>query len=320
MARRSLSGVQPSGLLHLGNYFGAIRTHVARQDDAYYFIADFHALTTTHDPAVLRQNVFDVAATYLALGLDPERAVLWRQSDVPEVQELAWLLATVTGMGLLERAHSYKDKVERGISASVGLFYYPVLMAADILAFDSDVVPVGKDQVQHLEMTRDMAQSFNARYGEVFKLPKVELGVPEPVPGIDGAKMSKSYDNHIPIFPASRKALKKRVMAIKTDSTPMEDPKDPDTCTVFALYALFADAAQQAEMRAKYAGGDYGYGHAKLELLELIEAHFADARTRYAEFEKHPDRVEEILRAGAERARPVARAVLDRARAACGLA
>ena len=319
MARRYLSGVQPSGLLHLGNYFGAIRSHIANQDNAFYFIADYHALTTIRDANVMRQNVFDVAATYLALGLDPERAVLWRQSDVPEVQELAWLLATVTGMGLLERAHSYKDKVERNISASVGLFYYPVLMAADILAFDSDVVPVGKDQVQHLEMTRDMAQSFNARYGEVFRMPKTELGVPEPVPGIDGAKMSKSYDNHIPIFPTGKKALKKRVMSIKTDSTPMEDPKDPDTCTVFALYALFADDEQQARMRAKYAGGNYGYGHAKLELLALIEAHFADARARYAELRAHPEQVEAILLAGAAKARPVARAVLNRARVACGL-
>lgn len=320
MARRYLSGVQPSGLLHLGNYFGAIRSHIANQDNAFYFIADFHALTTIRDANELRQLTFDVARTYLALGLDPERAVIWRQSDVPEVQELAWLLATVTGMGLLERAHSYKDKVDRNIAPSVGLFYYPVLMAADILAFDSDVVPVGKDQVQHLEMTRDMAQSFNARYGDVFRMPKTELGVPEPVPGIDGAKMSKSYDNHIPIFPTSRKALKKRVMAIKTDSTPMEDPKDPDTCTVFELYALFADDDQKAAMRAKYAAGNYGYGHAKLELLELIEAHFSDAWARYVAYGEDPEQVNAVLRAGAAKARPVARAVLDRARAACGLA
>lgn len=318
MTKRYLSGIQPSGQLHLGNYFGAIRAHVEQQDNAFYFIADYHALTTVREPEKLRGYTFEVAATYLSLGLDPERAVLWRQSDVPEVTELAWLLATVTGMGLLERAHSFKDKRDRGIQPSVGLFYYPVLMAADILAFDSDVVPVGKDQVQHLEMTRDMAQSFNAVYGEVLALPSFELGVSELVPGIDGAKMSKSYDNHIPIF-ARGKALKKRVMAIKTDSTPIEDPKDPDTCTVFALYRLFADEAQQAEMRAKYAGGDYGYGHAKVELLELMKAHFAEAHERFAEFQAHPEQVEEILRAGAAKARPVAQAVLDRARAACGL-
>lgn len=318
MAKRYLSGIQPSGQLHLGNYFGAIRAHIERQDNAFYFIADYHALTTTHDAAALRRYTHEVAATYLALGLDPARATLWRQSDVPEVQELAWLLATVTGMGLLERAHSFKDKRERGIQPSVGLFYYPVLMAADILAFDSDVVPVGRDQVQHLEMTRDMAQSYNALYGEVLRLPSFELGVPEVVPGVDGAKMSKSYDNHIPIF-ARGKALKQRVMAIKTDSTPMEAPKDPETCTVFALYRLFADADQQAAMRAKYAGGNYGYGHAKLELLELIEARFAEARGRFDDLMAHPERVDATLRAGAERARPVARAVLDRARRACGL-
>jgi tryptophanyl-tRNA synthetase len=318
MAKRHLSGIQPSGQLHLGNYFGAIRAHVERQDNAFYFIADYHALTTVHDAAALRRHTFEVAATYLALGLDPERAVLWRQSDVPEVTELSWLLATVTGMGLLERAHSFKDKRDRGIQPSVGLFYYPVLMAADILAFDSDVVPVGKDQVQHIEMTRDMAQSFNARFGEVLRVPTFELGVPEVVPGIDGAKMSKSYDNHIPIF-ARGKVLKQLVMAIKTDSTPMEAPKDPETCTVFALYRLFADADQQVAMRAKYAGGHYGYGHAKAELLALIEARFGEARARFDEFVARPERVEEILRAGAERARPVARAVLDRARAACGL-
>lgn len=318
MTKRYLSGIQPSGQLHLGNYFGAIRAHVEQQDNAFYFIANYHALTTVREPEKLRAYTFEVAATYLSLGLDPERAVLWRQSDVPEVTELAWLLATVTGMGLLERAHSFKDKRDRGIQPSVGLFYYPVLMAADILAFDSDVVPVGKDQIQHLEMTRDMAQSFNALYGEVLALPSFELGVPELVPGIDGGKMSKSYDNHIPIF-ARGKALKKRVMAIKTDSTPIEDPKDPDTCTVFALYRLFADEAQQAEMRAKYAGGDYGYGHAKLELLELMKAHFAEAHERFAEFQAHPEQVEEILRAGAAKARPVAQAVLERARTACGL-
>ncbi len=315
---RYLSGIQPSGLLHLGNYFGAIRNHIAHQDNALYFIADYHALTSTRDPAVLRANVHDVALTYLALGLDPERATLFRQSDVPEVTELTWLLMTTTGMGLLERAHSYKDKVARGISPTMGLFSYPVLMAADILAYDSDVVPVGKDQVQHLEMTRDMAASFNAIYGEVFKLPKFILGTPEPVPGIDGEKMSKSYDNTLPIF-AQGKALKKLVMSIKTDSTPMEDPKDPNTCNVFKLYSLFADAPALAEMKANYAGGNYGYGHAKLALLEQIKAHFADAHARRAELMQTPELVEEVLAAGAERARAKAREVLDRARAACGL-
>ncbi|MCB9537481.1 MAG: tryptophan--tRNA ligase [Myxococcales bacterium] len=316
--KRFLSGIQPSGELHLGNYFGAIRQHIANQDDAFYFIANYHAMTSTRDAERLRAFTFDVAATYLALGLDPNRATLWRQSDVPEVCELTWLLMTVTGMGLLERAHSYKDKVANGIVPSAALFNYPVLMAADILAYEADVVPVGKDQVQHLEMTRDMAQSFNATYGEVFKLPVFQLGTPEPVPGIDGRKMSKSYDNTIPIM-AKGKALKKLVMSIKTDSTPLEDPKDPDTCSVFAFYALFADAEQQAAMRANYEGGNYGYGHAKLALIEAIDATFGEARERRAYYDAHPDEVEDILRAGADKARTVARGVLDRARAACGL-
>lgn len=329
--QRYLSGIQPSGRLHLGNYFGAIRAHLANQDDAFYFIADYHALTTVHDAETLRGHVFDAAVTYLALGLDPQRATLFRQSDVPEVTELMWLLMTTAGMGLLERAHSYKDKVAHGISASVGLFGYPVLMAADILAYDTDVVPVGKDQVQHLEMTRDMAQAFNARYGTgegaqggtlaqgaVFKLPKVQLGTPEPVPGIDGEKMSKSYGNTVPIFERG-KALKKLLLSIKTDSTALEDPKDPDTCTVFALYSLFANEAQREAMRANYTRGGYGYGHAKVALFELMEAHFAEAHARREALLADPAQVEAALALGAARARMVAGAVLERARRACGL-
>ncbi len=323
MSTRYLSGVQPSGQLHLGNYFGAIRPHILHQDDAFYFIANYHAMTTLHDAAKLRRNTFEAATTYLALGLDPNRAVFFRQSDVPEVTELSWLLSTVTGMGLLERAVSYKEKVERGITPNVGLFYYPVLMAADILAYDADVVPVGTDQVQHLEMTRDMAGYFNNTFcgeGEppVFKLPKTQLGTPQPVPGLDGAKMSKSYGNHIPIF-ARGKELKALVMAIKTDSTPLEAPKNPDGDTVFALYSLFATPEKVAALRDKYERGGYGYGHAKLDLLKEIEATFAPAHERLAELERHPDDVEDILRDGARRAREVARAVTERARRACGL-
>jgi len=316
--QRYLSGIQPSGMLHLGNYFGAIRSHIASQDDGFYFIADYHALTTTRDAETLRQLVFDAAADYLALGLDPERAVLFRQSDVPEVTELTWLLMTTTGMGLLERAHSFKDKKAKGITPTMGLFNYPVLMAADILIYDSDVVPVGPDQVQHLEMTRDMAQSFNAYYGDVFVLPKFELGTPKLVPGLDGEKMSKSYGNAIPIF-AKRKALRKLVMSIKTDSTPLEDPKDPDTCTAFAIYRLVSSPDEVAEMRENYARGGYGYGHAKVALLEQIQTYFAEAHERRAEFESNPDLVYDVLADGAKRARKVARGVLDRARAACGL-
>ncbi len=315
---RHLSGIQPSGLQHLGNYFGAIRQHVATQDDAFYFIADYHALTSSGDAATLRGNVFDLAATYLACGLDPERAVFFRQSDVPEVTELAWLLASVTGMGLLERAHSYKDKKARGIAASVSLFYYPVLMAADILLYDSKVVPVGPDQVQHVEMTRDMATHFNTKYGETFVLPRHHLGVPEAVPGLDGTKMSKSYGNAIPIF-ARGKALKKLVMAIKTDSTPLEGAKDPDKCTVFALYSLMASADEKAEMAELYRAGGYGYGHAKLALLAKIDEHFGEMRDRRDAYDQRPDEVEAVLQAGAEKARVVAREVLSRARRNCGL-
>ena len=315
---RTLSGVQPSGHLHLGNYFGAIRQHIDQQDDAFYFIANYHALTTVHDAEVLRSNTFDVAATYLALGLDPERATLFRQSDVPEVCELTWLLETVIGMGLLEKAVSYKDKKDRGLQASVGLFTYPVLMASDILIYDSDVVPVGSDQVQHVEMTRDFAGRFNARYGETFKLPKYKLGTEVPVPGIDGQKMSKSYGNHIPIF-AEGKPLKKLVMSIETDSRGLEEPKDPDTCNVFAIYRLFAGEAGVEEMAANYRGGNFGYGHAKLALLEAINERFGEARERRRHFYENPDEVEAVLADGAKKARAIARDVTDRARKACGL-
>ncbi len=317
---RALSGIKPTGSPHWGNYFGMIQPAVQLSKDyeSFYFIADFHALTTVRDAAALREDSYGVAATLIAAGLDPADCVLWRQSDVPEVCELSWLLGCVSGFGLIERAHAFKDARANERDVNFGVVSYPVLMAADILLYDADVVPVGKDQVQHLEMTRDMAQSFNATYGEVFKLPVFQLGTPEPVPGIDGRKMSKSYDNTIPIM-AKGKALKKLVMSIKTDSTPLEDPKDPDTCSVFAFYALFADAEQQAAMRANYAGGNYGYGHAKLALIEAIDATFGHARERRAYYDAHPDEVEDILRAGAEKARKVARGVLDRARAACGL-
>jgi tryptophanyl-tRNA synthetase len=316
---RTLSGVQPSGQLHLGNYFGAIRQHIEQQDDAFYFIANYHALTTVHDADTLRSNTFDVAATYLALGLDPERATLFRQSDVPEVCELTWLLETVIGMGLLEKAVSYKDKKERGLQASVGLFTYPVLMASDILIYDSDVVPVGSDQVQHVEMTRDFAGRFNSRFGETFKLPNYKLGTPVPVPGIDGQKMSKSYGNHIPIF-AEGKPLKKLVMSIQTDSKELEDAKDPDVCNVFAMYRLFGTAEQIEEMAAHYRAGGYGYGHAKKALLDAINDKFDAARERRRHFYDNPAEVEEALATGAKRARAIAREVTDRARKNCGLA
>ena len=323
-----LSGIQPSGLLHLGNYFGAIRQHIALQERPgrhFYFIADFHALTTVRDPDALRRNVFETAVTYLALGLDPQKAVLWRQSDVPEVTELAWLLSTVTGMGLLERAHSYKDKTARGISASVGLFTYPMLMAADILAYDADFVPVGQDQVQHVEMTQDMAGSFNAAYGtEALRRPECllpEAGAAKKVPGLDGQKMSKSYGNDIWIF-ASGKALKKRVNQIVTDSRPPEEAKDPDGLFLFDLLALFLEPAELKDLRDQVRRGGPaapGYGHLKGRLAEAIETHFAAARARRDDLLAHPEGVQEVLAAGAARARAQARIVRDRAFQACGL-
>jgi tryptophanyl-tRNA synthetase len=321
---RILSGVQPSGRLHLGNYFGAIRQHIGLQDempdaDRYYFIADYHALTTVQDAAKLRQYILDVGIDYLALGLDPARSTFFRQSDVPEVLELAWLLGTVTGMGLLERAHSYKDKVAKNIKPSVGLFYYPVLMAADILAYKSSLVPVGEDQVQHIEMTQDMAGYFNTTYGaQVFVRPEARLSSSPKVPGTDGEKMSKSYGNTIDLQ-ADEKELKKAIMGIKTDSTPVEDPKDPAKDTVFTLYALFATPEEKDALAARYRAGGMGYGEAKKLLLEKALDHFAGYRRRRAELAAKPGIVEDVLREGAVRARAVARATLEEACRACGL-
>lgn len=348
--QRILSGVQPSGKLHLGNYFGAIQQHIALQHrgEAFYFIADYHALTTLQQaeqaeagaaaknkalkarPArdILRDNVRDVALDYLALGLDPAKATFYRQSDVPEVAELAWFLATVTGMGLLERAHSYKDKVDNGITPSVGLFTYPVLMAADILIVRSHLVPVGKDQVQHLEMTRDMAGYFNQAYGEVFPEPREVLGEAAQVPGTDGRKMSKSYGNTIDIF-AEGKALKTAVMGIKTDSTPVDQPKNPETCNAFAVYRLFANAEEQAALAELYrnpmkdaesrGGRPFGYGDAKTMLLAKIDAYFAPARAKRKQLAAQPESVEAVLQAGARKARAEAQQTLTLVRQAVGM-
>jgi len=324
---RALSGIQPTGRFHWGNYFGAIRQYIDLQpgahqaaDEAYYFIADLHALTTVRDPALLRALVHDAAVDLIALGLDPERAVLFVQSDVPEVAELTWLLMTVTPMGLLERCHAYKDKKNRGLPADAGLFTYPVLMSADILAYDATVVPVGEDQVQHIEVCRDLAGTFNHLYGDVFTLPRprlVEGGAK--VPGLDGQKMSKSYDNTIEVFEEPA-AQKKKIMRITTDSRPMEEPKHPDTDHLFALYALVAPEAGRARMADLYRRGGFGYGEVKKALVEAAAAFFADARARRAELEADPARIEAILAAGAAKARAKAGEVLGRARRACGLA
>lgn len=323
MATRILSGVQPSGRLHLGNYFGAIKHHIELQSIAgaerFYFIADYHALTTVQDGDKLREFVRAVAVDYLALGLDPQMSVFFRQSDVPEVQELAWMLASVTGTGLLERAHSYKDKIAKGIKPSVGLFYYPVLMAADILAYKSNWVPVGEDQMQHIEMTQDMAGYFNQTYKtDVFVRPEGKLSTIPRVVGTDGEKMSKSYGNTIDLQ-SDEKEIRKVVMAIKTDSTPVADPKNPDADTVFALYSLFATPEERESLAARYRAGGLGYGDAKKMLVEKIVEHFSSYRARRAELLAAPERVEEILRRGAETARAVARQTVDEARRACGL-
>ena len=322
-----LSGIQPSGLQHLGNYFGAIRQHLALQDqegEHYYFIADFHALTTVQEPEKLREYVRETAITYLALGLDPEKAVLWRQSEVPEVQEIAWLLSTVTGMGLLERAHSFKDKVAKGVKPHVGLFTYPLLMAADILAYDATHVPVGKDQVQHVEMTQDMAGYFNNTFADVFVRPECLLpktGAAQKVPGLDGQKMSKSYANTVWIFEEGKR-LKKRLGKIVTDSRPREEPKNPDELFLFDLLALFLPASDLQEWREKVKVGGAnapGYGHLKVAIFEAMEAYFAPARARRLELLADPAEVDRILANGADRARERASVVRDRAYAACGL-
>ena len=319
---RILSGIQPSGKLHIGNYLGAMRQHLDLQDkgEAFYFIADFHALTSVKEPQALREHVRDVALDYLALGLDPAKATFYRQSDIPEVPELTWLLTTVTPMGLLERCHSYKDKIAKGLSPDHGLFAYPVLMAADILIVDSNVVPVGKDQKQHVEVTRDIAQRFNNTYGqEVFVIPEDRI-LPETgvVPGIDGQKMSKSYGNTIELF-LEGKALKERVFSVVTDSAPVDAPKDPDANNVYNLLKLFVSKEEDQQWRERFLAGGLKYSDAKKRLLQVLDETFGPARERRKELVKRPDFVEDVMREGARRVRPIAAATLARARKACGI-
>jgi tryptophanyl-tRNA synthetase len=318
---RVLSGIQPSGPLHIGNYFGAIRQYVALQhsNEAFYFVANYHALTSVRDASLMRRYVDDVFLDLLALGVDPEKATLFVQSDVPETTELAWLLTTVTPMSWLEKAVSYKDKIQQGLPADHGLFAYPVLQAADILLYDADIVPVGQDQKQHLEITRDIAERFNNTYGEVFRLPEPYiLEAVAVVPGLDGQKMSKSYNNTIDIFD-DPKTIAKKCRKIVTDSTPVEAPKNPERDNLFQLFSLFAPADERAEIERRYRAGGIGYGEVKTRLAELIITHFAAARERRAEWAAHPARVAEVRAAAAERAHKTARIVLDRARAACGV-
>jgi tryptophanyl-tRNA synthetase len=321
---RILSGIQPSGALHIGNYLGAIQQYIDLQhgNEAFYFVADYHALTSVRDASKLREYVKDVLLDLLSLGLDPEKATVFVQSDVPETVELAWLLTSVTPMGWLEKCVSYKDKIAQGIPAEHGLFAYPVLQAADILLYDADVVPVGQDQKQHLEITRDIAERFNNVYGKnepVFKLPNAKiLSTVAVVPGLDGRKMSKSYGNTIEIFD-DPKAIEKKCKRIVTDSTPIEEPKNPDTCPVFNLLKLLANADETLQWSERYKAGGMGYGEVKKRLGELINSRFAEAREKRQAWASDPVRLEEVRRMGAERARKTARIVLDRARNACGL-
>ncbi len=316
-----LSGIQPTGRPHWGNYFGAIQQYIALQgnEQSFYFIANLHALTTIRDGDLLRQNSLDTALDVLALGLDPNQASLFIQSDVPEISELCWLLMSGTPMGLLERCVSYKDKTSKGLKPVTGLFTYPVLQAADILAYDSDIVPVGEDQVQHIEVCRDIAQAFNHNYGEVFVLPKAKvLDSSAKVPGTDGEKMSKSYGNFVEVF-EDAKAMKKKVMRIATDSRPMEDPKEPDGDHLYQLFSLFADEKAKEDMAAMYRTGGFGYGDVKKALAEAAEAYFAPARDRRAELAADVDQVRQILGDGAAKARSKASEVLARAKKACGV-
>jgi tryptophanyl-tRNA synthetase len=317
---RILSGIQPTGILHVGNYFGMMRPAIALQarGEALYFIADYHALTTIDNPETLRANSRRVALDFLACGLDPDRSALFRQSDVPQVTELAWILSTVTPKALLERATSYKDKVARGLPASAGLFNYPVLMAADILIYDSDLVPVGKDQKQHLEMTRDMAQKFNETFGGGLKLPEPHIqAATETVPGIDGQKMSKSYGNTIDIF-GEEKETRKRVMSIVTDSSPVEAPKNADSSTIVQLYSLFATSEEIAAMRESFQRGGTGYGEFKKQLFAKLWEYFAPMRKRREEILGDPTYIDTVLARGAERANQEAGKVMARVRAAVG--
>ena len=319
---RILSGLQPSGRLHIGNYFGMMEAalRLQHEGEALYFIADYHSLTSIQQRDVLRSHVRDLAIDFLACGLEPERCVFFRQSDVPEHTELAWILSTVTPMGLLERCHSYKDKVARGLHASHGLFAYPVLMAADILIYDSDVVPVGRDQKQHVEVTRDIAIKMNEAFGEgLLKLPQPRIREETAVvPGLDGQKMSKSYQNTIGLFEEPA-ALKKKIMGIATDSTPVADPKPTENSTLLALHNLVASEADHQQMIEDFQRGGVGYGDFKKRLLAAVQERFAPMRERREQILAQPSLVEDVLQDGAQKARRIARATLERVRDAVGL-
>jgi len=318
---RILSGIQPSGQLHLGNYFAMMKRMIEYQEDheLFCFLVNYHALTTVTSGELLRKQTLEAACDFLALGIDPDKSIFWVQGDVPEVTELTWILSNSTPMGLLERAHSYKDKLAKGIAPNHGLFAYPVLMAADILLYGADRVPVGKDQKQHLEMTRDIAIRFNQAYGEIFIVP--EPDIPDSVamvPGIDGQKMSKSYGNTIDLF-SERGTLKKQVMSIVTDATPIEEPKNPDKCVLFAIYSLFLDEKGRQELKDRYLTPGLKYSIVKKELIDVIWNHFTPYRENRASYVENPDRVRRILAKGADKARAVAADYLRKVRQAVGL-
>jgi len=318
---RILSGIQPSGTLHLGNYFGMMKPAIELQDrgEAFYFIADLHALTTVQDAGALSENIRNVAIDFLACGLDPRKACFFRQSQVPAVTELAWILSTLTPMGLLERCHSYKDKMAKGFAPSHGLFAYPVLMAADILIYDSDLVPVGKDQKQHIEVTRDLVIKFNETYGNTLKMPEPSIQESTAaVPGLDGEKMSKSYGNTVGLF-EEEAALRKKIMSLKTDSTPVESPKPVENSTILGLYKLVANSADYAQMEADFRNGGCGYGDFKKRLFGAVWEYFTPMREKRKEILADPGYVEMVLSEGREKAGGVAGKVMARVRSAVGL-
>jgi tryptophanyl-tRNA synthetase len=318
---RILSGIQPSGTLHLGNYFGMMKPAIELQEkgEAFYFIADLHALTTVHDPTALSSYIRDVAIDFLACGLAPEKACFFRQSDVPAVTELAWILSTLTPMGLLERCHSYKDKTSKGITPNHGLFAYPVLMAADILIYESDLVPVGRDQKQHLEVTRDLVIKFNETFGETLKMPAPSIQESTAVvPGLDGAKMSKSYHNTLGLF-EEEKSLKKKIMGIKTDSTPVESPKSTENSTILGLYKLVAEPDAYLSMEADFRNGGVGYGDLKKRLFEAVFEYFRPMRQRREELLADPGYVKSVLNTSAEKANLLANQTMTKVRKAVGL-
>ncbi|NOR11300.1 MAG: tryptophan--tRNA ligase [Desulfovibrionaceae bacterium] len=318
---RILSGIQPSGKLHIGNYFGMMKPMISNMDrgELYAFIVNFHAMTSVHDKDALSRETLEAAADFLALGLDPKRCIFWVQSDVPEVTELTWILSTLTPMGLLERCHSYKDKIAKGVAASHGLFSYPVLMAADILLYQSELVPVGKDQKQHIEVARDIAIKFNNTFGDTFVVPEPEIATDvATVPGTDGQKMSKSYGNTIGIF-LDEKVLKKSVMSIVTDSAPVEAPKDPDKCNLYNIFKLFASEGRLQEVHELYVNGGAAYGYLKLELVDILWEYFRDAREKRSQLIKDKGYLKDILAEGAIKAREKAAGTIDMVREKVGL-